>query len=226
MSKSLAIIPARGGSKRIPRKNIKEFMGKPAIWYPIQAALRGFDRVVVSTEDPEIRRVALDCGAGVVQRPFDLADDYTTTGVVAAETAKLFPEYDKIGMIYATAVFVTPQMIARAFNEMGEADCIFTVIKYGHPIQRALRIENGLLKFNNPEVKNVRTQDLEPMYNDAGMLYIMNRQPLIEHKNMYFENMKGLVIDEHEAQDMDTLEDWRLGEIKFEMLHRHGGERR
>lgn len=226
MNKSLAIIPARGGSKRIPRKNIKEFMGKPAIWYPIQSALRGFDRVVVSTEDEEIRDVALKCGAEVVQRPFGLADDYTTTGVVAAETAKLFPEYNKIGMLYATAVFVTPQMITKAFNEMGEADCIFTVIKYGHPIQRALRIEDGLLKFNNPEVKNVRTQDLQPMYNDAGMLYIMNRGPLIENKNMYFENMKGLVIEEHEAQDMDTLEDWKLAEIKYELINRSGGERR
>lgn len=226
MNKSLAIIPARGGSKRIPRKNIKEFMGKPAIWYPIQSALRGFDQVVVSTEDEEIRDVALKCGAEVVQRPFGLADDYTTTGVVAAETAKLFPEYDKIGMLYATAVFVTPQMIRKAFDEMGTADCIFTVIKYGHPIQRALRIEEGLLKFNNPEVKNVRTQDLQPMYNDAGMLYIMNREPLIENKNMYFENMKGLVIEEHEAQDMDTLEDWKLAEIKYELINRSGGERR
>lgn len=226
MNKSLAIIPARGGSKRIPRKNIKEFMGKPAIWYPIQAALKGFDRVVVSTEDEEIRDVVLKCGAEVVQRSFGLADDYTTTGVVAAETAKLFPEYDKIGMLYATAVFVTPQMIRKAFDEMGTADCIFTVIKYGHPIQRALRIEDGLLKFNNPEVKNVRTQDLQPMYNDAGMLYIMNREPLIENKNMYFENMKGLVIEEHEAQDMDTLEDWKLAEIKYELINRSGGERR
>lgn len=223
---SLCVIPARGGSKRIPRKNIKEFMGKPIIWYPIQASLKVFDTTVVSTDDEEIKEIALNAGAMVVDRPRELADDFTPTGVVAAETAKLFPGYDIIGMIYPTAVFVTPQLLTRAINELGDADSIFTVIKYGHPIQRALKIEDGKMQFVSMEARNTRTQDLEPMYNDAGQLYIMKRDPLIEHKNMYFENMRPLIIGEHEAQDMDTLEDWRMAEIKYEMLHRRGVERR
>lgn len=223
---SLCVIPARGGSKRIPRKNIKEFLGHPVIWYPIQASLKVFDKTVVSTEDEEIKQVALECGAEVVDRPREFADDYTPTGIVMAETAKLYPEHEMVGMLYPTAVFVTPQLIKRGLDEIGEADSLFTVIKYGHPIQRGLSIEGGLLRFENPGVRNTRTQDLEPRYYDAGQLYIMHRQPLLEHRNMYLDYMKPLVIAEHEAQDMDTLEDWRLAEIKFEMLHGMGVERR
>jgi len=223
---SLAVIPARGGSRRIPRKNIKEFLGHPIIWYPIQAALRVFDKVVVSTEDAEIKQIASQWKAEVIDRPLYLADDYTTTGEVATETAMLFPEYEVVGMLYPTAVFVTPELIRRAIDDLGDADSIFTVIEYGHPIQRALTIENGLMQFINQGLKTVRTQDLAPRYFDAGQLYIMKREALIKNRTMYSEKMRPLVIKDYEAQDLDTLDDWRVAEIKYEFLQGKGKERR
>ena len=224
--RSLAVIPARGGSKRIPRKNIKEFLGHPVMWYPIQASLKVFDKTVVSTEDKEIKQVALECGAEVVDRPREFADDFTPTGIVTAETAKLFPDYDLVACIYPTAVFVTPQLLREAMERLGDADCIFPMVRYSHPIQRALKIEGGLVKFANPEFRNVRTQDCSPRYNDAGQFYIMHREPLIEHRNIYFERMVPLILSESQVQDMDTLDDWKIAEIKYEMQHGGGVERR
>jgi len=223
---SLAIIPARGGSKRIPRKNIREFRGEPILWYPIRAAKQVFDRVVVSTEDEEIARFAIKGGAEVIQRPMELADDITPSGEVIAHAADVMPDYDIVGCIYPTSVFATPQLLRKAVNELGDANCIFTVVKYDHPIQRALKSEGGLVQFANEDFRNVRTQDCEPRYHDAGQLFVMRREPLVRTRNLYSERMKPIIVNESEIQDIDTLEDWHNAEMKYEMLHGRVVERR
>jgi pseudaminic acid cytidylyltransferase len=212
---NIAIIPARGGSKRIPHKNIKEFLGKPIIWYPIKTALKVFDKVVVSTDDYEIAEVSREAGAEVAMRPPELSDDLTPSGIVIAEVAKFYPDYDTIACIYPTAVFTTQDMLVDALKRLGDNDCVFPVVEYGHPIQRALKIDNGLVSFVEPENKNIRTQDLEPRYHDAGQFYIIKREPLIEQRNLYFERMAPIIMKDSAVHDIDTPEDWRTAELKY-----------
>jgi N-acylneuraminate cytidylyltransferase len=222
--KSIAIIPARGGSKRIPRKNIKDFLGKPIISYSIQAALDSklFDEVMVSTNDSEIVEISKKLGASVpFLRSEKTSDDFANTSDVLIEVIE---EYEKHGKefnylccIYPTAPFVTPEKLKQSLNLMLEkkADSLIPVVKYNYPIQRALKIKNKKLKYYFQENINKRSQDLELAYQDAGQFYWIKTEVLLKQNSLITRNTVAFEISELEAQDIDNEIDWRLAELKF-----------
>lgn len=226
--KTLAIITARGGSKRIPRKNIKDFNGKPIMAYSIEAAVKAgvFDTVMVSTEDEEIAEIGKKFGAEVpFFRSDETASDYATTTDVLME---VLDEYDKRGQhfdiaccIYPTAPFVTPKRLTEAVNTLAESDddTIIPVVAFSYPPQRAMVIENERLKFLYPENLIVRSQDLEKHYHDAGQFYVFKTDAFRANRNLLLGNILPLILDEMEVQDIDTEEDWKLAEIKYAMLN-------
>ena len=225
--KRLCIIPARGGSKRIPRKNIKPFMGKPIIAYSIEAALNSgvFDEVMVSTDDEEIAEVAKKYGAKVpFMRSAETANDYATTVDVLMEVVNTYKsrgvDFDTICCLYSTAPFVTPGRLAEASSQLSEnVDACFTIVQYSYPIQRSLRIgENGYVGMKFPEHLKSRTQDLEKVYHDAGQFYVVKTDSLIAEKTVWCKRTKPLVLSELEVQDLDTETDWQLAEMKFKLL--------
>lgn len=179
--KNICIIPARGGSKRIPRKNVKDFLGKPIIAYSIEAALQSklFDEVMVSTDDEEIAGVARKYGASVpFMRSAATADDHATTADVLNEVILKYADrgrsFDACCCLYATAPFVTPQRLQEAHAKLDASDCIgtFTVVPYSYPVQRSIRIDSdGSSYMSCPEYKSARSQDLETIYHDAGQFY-------------------------------------------------------
>ena len=180
--KNLCIIPARGGSKRIPRKNIKPFMGKPIIAYSIEAALKSsiFDEVMVSTDDVEFAEVAKKYGASVpFLRSEATSNDYATTVDVLLEVVDRYKqqgkEFDVVCCLYSTAPFVTAERLKEANGKLSDKiDGCFTVVEYSYPIQRSLRVnEQGLIEIRYPEYLKSRTQDLEKTYHDAGQFYFM-----------------------------------------------------
>ena len=224
----LAIIPARGGSKRIPGKNIKPFLGKPIISYSIEAAVSSglFDTVMVSTEDSRIKEIALEYGAIV---PFDRSaensDDHATTfdviEEVVSEYVKSGKSFDEICCIYATAPFITPQSIKKALDLLnkGDFDTVFPAIEFNTPIQRAFRRkENGLMELLQPEHLNSRSQDLERCYHDAGQFYWMRYERIKELKALWTDNTGLMVIDEKHGHDIDTEADWKMAELKYQLL--------
>lgn len=226
--KILAIIPARGGSKRIPRKNIKDFAGQPIIKYSIDAAKESgiFDEVMVSTDDNEIAEVSESFGAKVpFLRSKENSTDMTMTAPVLEEVIneykKLGKEFDYICCIYPTALFVTSERLKAAYKialETG-AEAVFPIMKFGHPIQRALRIKkDGKAVMFWPENHDVRSQDLEPAYHDCGQFYFLKTGSLLEQKILFLKDTVPIIVPESEAQDIDNEEDWKLAEIKFKML--------
>lgn len=227
--KSLCIIPARGGSKRIPRKNIKPFMGKPIMAYSIEAAMKSelFDEVMVSTDDEEFAEVARQYGASVpFFRSEATANDYATTVDVLLEVIETYKqrgkEFDAICCLYSTAPFVTPNRLKEAYSKLTDkVDACFTMVEYSYPIQRSLRInEIGQVEMKYPEHLKSRTQDLEKVYHDAGQFYFVKTKTLIEEKTVWCKRTAPLVLSELEVQDLDTLTDWQLAEIKYELLHK------
>lgn len=221
---TVAIIPARGGSKRIPRKNIRPFLGKPIIAYSIETALQSrlFDEVMVSTEDDEIAGLALQYGAKVPFRRSDkTSDDYATTIDVLLEVLTAYQSQGQVFefgcCIYPTAPFITIDLLGRAWQMMtGHAyDTVFPVLRFSHPIQRALKLEGIRTSMFWPEHYASRSQDLEPAYHDAGQFYWFNVQILKEKRRLYTDNTGGIVLSELEAHDIDTLEDWASAEFKF-----------
>ena len=227
--KSLCIIPARGGSKRIPRKNIKSFMGKPIIAYSIEAALKSgvFDEVMVSTDDEEIAEVAQKYGAKVpFMRSAETANDYATTVDVLLEVVNTYKsrgeEFDTICCLYSTAPFVISERLAEACSQLSEnVDACFTIVQYSYPIQRSLRIgDKGYVEMKLPEHKKSRTQDLEKVYHDAGQFYVVKTDSLIAEKTVWCKRTKPLILSELEVQDLDTETDWQLAEIKFRLLEK------
>lgn len=225
---AIAIIPARGGSKRIPRKNIKLFAGKPIIEYSIEAAFASncFDTVMVSTEDEEITHIARRCGAEVpFIRSKKNADDWSMLADVIRE---VLLEYESIGKrtkyfccLLPTAPLVLSQRIVEAFEKMkvSDADCVMTVTAFSYPIQRASRIlDNGQLTMFYPENYNVRSQDLVPSYHDAGQFYWMKSASLLEQMRLYAKHTVPLVLPEMEVQDIDSEEDWQLAELKYKLM--------
>ncbi len=224
---NLCIIPARGGSKRIPRKNIKDFHGKPIIAYTIEAALECnlFKEVVVSTDDFEIAEIAVKYGAKVpFMRSLENSNDYATTFDVINE---VWLEYKKIGQnfdftccIYACAPFVTEKKLCDAFRILinSKFDSVFPIIPYSFPIQRALRLNANEVNFLYPEFSLSRSQDLEISYHDAGQYYWMNSNKCLEKKKLLTENSGGIVITELEGQDIDNEIDWKIAELKYELL--------
>lgn len=226
---SLCIIPARGGSKRIPRKNIKPFMGKPIIAYSIDAALKSgaFDEVMVSTDDEEIAGVARQYGASVpFFRSAETANDYATTVDVLLEVIETYRQqgnvFDTICCLYSTAPFVTPERLKESYVKLSDnIDASFTMVEYSYPIQRSLRInEAGLVEMKYPEYLRSRTQDLEKVYHDAGQFYFVKTKTLIEEKTVWCKKTAPLILSELEVQDLDTLTDWQLAEMKYELLHK------
>jgi N-acylneuraminate cytidylyltransferase len=227
--KKLCIIPARGGSKRIPRKNIKDFLGKPIIAYSIEAALKSglFDEVMVSTDDEEIAEVAKHYGASVpFFRSMETANDYATTVDVLLEVIdtykQLGKDFDIICCLYSTAPFVTSERLKEACTKLSEEiDGCFTMVEYSYPIQRSLRInESGIVEMKYPEYLTCRTQDLEKVYHDAGQFYFVKTQVLIDEKTAWCKRTAPLILSELEVQDLDTLTDWQLAEMKYHLFHK------
>lgn len=217
----LAVIPARGGSKRISRKNIKPFAGKPMIVYAIDAARRSgvFDRIVVSTDDDEIAAVARAAGAELpFVRPAELADDHTPTVPVVAHAIEacraLGWQAEQVCCIYPGVPFIRPDDIAQALTllNQGGACYVFPVTPFPSPIQRALRRQpDGTTQPFYPEHVNTRTQDLEPAYHDAGQFYWGTRQTWLDGLNIH-ANSKTLVLPEWRVVDIDTPADWERAE--------------
>ena len=225
--KAVAIITARGGSKRIPRKNIKEFLGKPIIQYSIDAAMRSgiFEEVMVSTDDDEIAAIATKLGAIVpFMRSTNTADDYSTTAEVLTEVLK---QYNNIGKhygfgccIYPTAPFVTAEKLKKAYQllQSNSADSVIPVTKFSFPIWRSFKMEEGKLSYNWPENATKRSQDLPPAFHDCGQFYFFNVDKFLETKSLVSANTFAIEVPESEVQDIDTAEDWRIAEIKYSFL--------
>jgi len=224
----LAVIPARGGSKRIPRKNIKPFCGKPMIAWSIEAARSSgcFDRIVVSTDDLEIADVARNHGADVpFMRPEELSDDYTGTIPVIAHAIQWHQLHDvspeEVCCIYATAPFVTAADLQHGLQRLNDsgADYAFSVTSYAFPIQRAVRIDaNGRVEMFYPEHFNTRSQDLEEAFHDAGQFYWGRASAWLAGKPIFSSAAAPVVLPRHRVQDIDTAEDWTRAESMFKAL--------
>lgn len=226
--KNLCIIPARGGSKRIPRKNIKLFMGKPIIAYSIEAALKSclFDEVMVSTDDKEIAEIAKLYGAKVpFMRSAETSNDYVGTDDVILEVLRRHKEqereFDTVCCIYSTAPFVTSDRLIEAYSKLTNGiDSVFTCVAYSYPVQRSLHIVNDKISMVHPEYADSRSQDLEPIYHDAGQFYVARTASFIQERTFWGINTAGLILSELEVQDLDTQTDWTLAEMKYELLHK------
>jgi len=224
----IAIITARGGSKRIPRKNIKLFNGVPIIKYSIDAAINSeiFDEIMVSTDDEEIAEIAIKYGAKVpFIRSNENSNDFSTTADVIEEVVmdyknKINLEFEYLCCIYPTAPFITKNKLVQAMNLLIEknADCILPIVKYGYPIQRSLKIENGLAVMNWPENYLTRSQDLPPVFHDCGQFYCMKTSSLLTQKKLFADFTIPLEVSELEVQDIDNEVDWKLAELKFKLL--------
>lgn len=230
--KKLAIITARGGSKRIPRKNIRDFCGKPILCYSIEAAFasRAFDEVMVSTDDAEIAEIARSAGADVpFLRSAEMAGDYASTDDVIMEVLK---EYEKRGLffeafccIYPTAPFLTGKRLKEAMDLLETADSVIPVVPFSYPPQRGLIVdEQGFVKRQFPEYATARSQDLPKIYHDCGQFYACRTAPFIKAGTTDVEKLVPLVLPETEAQDIDTPQDWEIAESKYRRLQQKGGK--
>jgi len=226
-NRSIAIIPARGGSKRILRKNIKEFYGKPLIAYSIQAALESklFDKIIVTTDDEEIASVAKKYGANVpFIRPKELSDDFTGTTDVVTHALQWLKDkgesYDYVCTIYATAPLLQSKYLIEGFEKLQNSDAInaFSATSMPFPIQRTFKISNDeRCEMFWPENYNTRSQDLEEAYQDAGQFYWTK---VDQHSNeiMFGKDSIPIILPRHLVQDIDTLEDWQRAEIMYKVI--------
>lgn len=227
--KNLALITARGGSKRIPRKNIREFCGKPILCYSIEAALSAgvFDEVMVSTEDEEIARLAIQYGAMVpFLRSPQTAGDYASTDDVIKEVLgeyqKRGREFDAFCCIYPTAPFLTAERLQTAMKLLEKADSVLPVVPFSYPPQRGLIMDSsGFIKRQFPEYATARSQDLPPVYHDCGQFYACRTAPFLAAGTTDVERLVPLVLSEMEVQDIDTPEDWAMAEIKYRRRLKH-----
>ena len=225
--KSIAIITARGGSKRIPRKNIRPFLGKPILEYSIAAALQTglFEEVMVSTDDAEIAQIAQQAGAKVpFFRSEETENDFATTADVIAEVltayAQTGKEFQAACCIYPTAPFVTANILSTAMQllEQEQADCVIPVVRFSFPPQRGVIINNNKVTPKWPENMAKRSQDLEPLYHDCGQFYCLNVERFLQQKAIWMEHAVPIIQEERYVQDIDTLEDWALAEMKYKLL--------
>lgn len=224
----LAIIPARGGSKRIPRKNIKPFCGKPMIAWSIEAALESgcFDRVVVSTDDAEIAEVARQQGAEVpFMRPAEFSDDHTGTIPVIRHAIETMNSQGRLVeqacCLYATAPFIRAEDLRQGLDilQASDADYAFSMTSYAFPIQRALRLtREGRVEMFNPEHFTTRSQDLEEAYHDAGQFYWGRADAWLQGKMIFSPTSLPVMLPRHRVQDIDTLEDWVRAEWLFKAM--------
>jgi N-acylneuraminate cytidylyltransferase len=225
---NLCIIPARGGSKRIPGKNIKDFCGKPIISYSIEAALASklFDIVMVSTDDEEIRELAIQLGANVpFMRSADNANDMATTADVLVE---VLIEYNMLGKefsngccLYPTAPFVTAEKLEEGYNRLNssDADVVIPVVKFDYPVWRGLRMHaNHHVELVWKQHMQARSQDLEPVLHDAGQWYWFKADRFLQSKSLLTKNTLGMELSPLEVQDIDNTYDWHLAELKYGYL--------
>lgn len=224
----LAIIPARGGSKRIPRKNIKDFLSKPVIAYSIEAALQSglFDEVMVSTDDAEIAAIAKNYGAKVpFYRSAETSGDFATTIAVIKEVVSEYKNrfeeaFDLICCIYPTAPLIQVKHLKSSLNLLLEKnfDSVFPVVAFGYPVWRGVEISiEGNTNMVWPEYQDSRSQDLKKIYHDAGQWYWVNMKQLRE--SLFSQNTGSIVLSELEVQDIDDQKDWALAEIKYKLLN-------
>lgn len=226
---AVAIILARGGSKRIPRKNVRPFLGQPVLQYPIRSALDSgcFDEVMVSTDDDEIAAMSVAMGASVPFRRSaeNSADQSTTTSAlleVIAQYRSQGREFDYVCGMYAATPLVTPKHLQDGWDLMrasSDHDTVMPVIRFGYPIQRAFGIGNGLLKLMHPENEFTRSQDLQTAYHDAGQWYWMRRTSFEQQRKVFMQHCVPLVLSEMEVQDIDNEDDWKLAEVKYTLKH-------
>ena len=223
---NLAIIPARGGSKRIPRKNIRPFLGKPIIAYSIETALNSdlFEEVMVSTDDDEIIEVAKEYGASVpFKRSAENADDYATTADVILEVLQQYENLNKIFdfccCIYPTAPLMKTEDLKEGFNKLKEGyDTVIPVVEFEYPVWRGVSLDNDHLKMVWPEYENKRSQDLSKVYHDVGQWYWFKGEEMKKKQTLFTENSAGIPIDAIFAQDIDEENDWKLAEMKYQIL--------
>lgn len=224
---NIAIITARGGSKRIPHKNIKDFCGKPILAYSIEAALDSgvFDEIMVSTDSEEIAEIAKRFGAKV---PFFRSDensnDYSTTVQVLLEVLTAYEnkgcKFDQMCCLYPTAPFVTAKKIREALSLMqqSQADAVVPIVRFSFPPQRAFVLEEGLLRYQYPQYEKARSQDLQVIYHDCGQFYWCKTDALQKYESLIVPNTVGFVVPEEEVQDIDTPSDWHIAEMKFRRM--------
>ena len=229
-NQAIAIIPARGGSKRIPRKNIRDFHGKPIIAYPIQAAIESkcFAEVMVSTDDEEIADIAKSYGAKV---PFIRSDqnasDHAMTVPVLLEVLEAYEALGKdfsFGCcLYPTAVFASSELIIKGKDALlanNQIQSCFPVVRFGYPVQRGLRMKGDQVEMVWPENLNTRSQDLEPMFHDTGQFYWFRKHDLVKEQRLFMNNSVGIEVPDTEVQDLDTFVDWELAEVKYIRMSR------
>lgn len=225
--KRIAIITARGGSKRIPHKNIREFCGRPIIVYSIEAALNSgmFDEVMVSTDDESIAAIAKEAGAKIpFLRSAETSNDFATTADVIME---VLTEYEKQGRqfdtaccIYPTAPFITSDRLKKAVDllETKEYDSVMPVTEFSFPPLRGMVMAENRVAYKWEEFSMTRSQDLEKIYHDVGQFYVLNVNKFKETKKLVTQNTGAVIIDELEMQDIDNEVDWKLAELKYQLL--------
>jgi N-acylneuraminate cytidylyltransferase len=225
---NICIIPARGGSKRIPRKNIKGFLGKPILAYSIEAALESnlFSEVMVSTDVIEIAEVARQYGAKIpFYRSENASDDYATTFDVLDEVLTNYyttgKSFDNVCCLYPCAPFVNSQKLITAYEILceGSFESVIPVVAYSFPIQRSFNVKDNKLSYKYPEFEKTRSQDLEKIYHDTGQFYWCKANSLIKNKGIMNQNTGFLELTELEIQDIDNDVDWQMAELKFKLLN-------
>lgn len=229
MDNCIAIIPARGGSKRIPKKNIKNFAGKPIISYALEAAKKSglFDEIMVSTDSSEIAEIAKQYGASVpFMRNAEMADDYTTTDAVLfnvlQEYKKQGRDFRYMACIYPTAPFVTSTILQYAMKLLKEntkAAMVMPVVAFSYPPQRCYVInKDGMAVFKYPEYISARSQDLEIFYHETGQYYIFDVEKFLKVRGKVYKDIIPIIVNEMSVQDIDNETDWKLAELKYKML--------
>jgi N-acylneuraminate cytidylyltransferase len=223
---NICIIPARGGSKRIPRKNIKDFLGKPIIAYSIEAALKSglFDAVMVSTDDKEIANIAKEYGADVpFLRSKENSSDSSSTVDVLKEVlfrySKNNQNFDNICCLYPCAPLVTPEMLSKGLSLLFKKkfDAVFPILPYSYPIERSLKLNQNKVTLKYPEFENYRTQELKESYHDAGQFYFIDIEKFYLNSTVFTKNTGAVILTELEAQDIDNPVDWKLAELKYRL---------
>lgn len=229
MLKSLAIIPARGGSKRIPNKNIKEFLGRPIISYSIEAAIKSdlFDEVMVSTDSKIISDIAIQYNASVpFMRSDETSGDNATTESVLIEVINNYKKkgtlFDVICCIYPAAPFVTPEKLKEAYNLLEknpDADSVVPVVRYSFPPQRGMIVKGKYIEYQHPENATKRSQDLEPIFHDCGQFYFSRTNSLLKYEDIIAPKCIPIELSEKEVQDIDNLSDWDIAMIKYQFMN-------
>lgn len=225
--KSVAIIPARGGSKRIPGKNIKDFLGRPMISYPIEAAIRSncFSRIIVSTDDPEIARISEGFGAETMTRSAENSGDFSTTADVLVETIENFGKAPlHCCCIYPCSPMLTAEQLTKAFDKLtqGRYDTVVPVVPFDYPVDRRLKIDGDSIAFDLDTVSQKRSQDLTEFVHDAGTFYWFQTERFLSARTLFTGNTGFIMLSPLETQDIDTMADWKLAELKFRLKNESG----